>query len=108
MNSSESVWRPPQSTDPRSATAAKRTRAIAGLAWLEILAGLFVGCGGSIASLATDASLALFGAIYALIIGALMASSGALLLFSRHRLRGLAQVIPVAITAWLLIAWLDR
>jgi hypothetical protein len=83
-----------------------RARAIAGLAWLEILGGLFVGCGGSIANLATDASLALIGAVFAFIIGTLIASSGALLLLSRHRLRGLAQVIPAAIAAWLLIAWL--
>jgi hypothetical protein len=76
-------------------------------AWLggiEIAAGLSLGLGGCVKSLATDASLAGIGAVVALAAGlVVLVLPGALLLLGRHPLRWVGQVLPAAILLWLLL-----
>ena len=76
------------------------------LAWLEITTGLSVGLGGCFASLATDASLALIGAVYAFLVGVIVIAIPGAILLGRSPRRWLGQLLPLAVVLWLLLRWL--
>jgi hypothetical protein len=73
------------------------------LACLEITAGLSLGLYGAVSSLATDESLAGIGAVVALLLAPTVLVIPGVLLFSRHRLRWLGQLIPISVALWLLL-----
>jgi hypothetical protein len=77
-------------------------------AWIggvEIAAGLSLGVGGCVASLRTEASLAGVGAALFFMVGVVFLVLPGRLLLGRHRYRCLAQLLPAALGAWLLVAW---
>jgi hypothetical protein len=78
------------------------------LACVEVIVGIALGFGGCFASLATDSSLAGPGAAFALFFGVGVIALPGMMLFGRHRLRWLGQLLPAGVALWLLLTWLRK